>query len=72
MNFGLSSTLYYTSVFCSMSWKSYLIDVLCIVDLKFMEVLLFLDLGKMFHLNAVDNVYQNFVFMTLRKCHTLK
>jgi hypothetical protein len=44
-----------------MSWKSYHIDVLCIVDLKFMEVLLFLDLGKIFHLNAVENVYLNFV-----------
>ena len=61
MNFGLSSTLYYTSVFCSVPWKSYLIDVLCIVDLKFIEVLLFLDLRKIFCLNAVENVYLNFI-----------
>ena len=61
MNFGLSSTLYYTSVFYSMSWKSYLIDVLCTVDLIFMEVLLFLDLGKIFYLNVVENVYLNFI-----------
>lgn len=59
-NFGLSSTPYYTSVFCPMSQKSYVIDVLCIVDLKFMEVLLFLDLGKIFYLNAVENVYLNY------------
>jgi hypothetical protein len=41
--------------------ESYLIDVLWIVDLKCMEVLLFLDLGKIFHLNAVENVYMKFV-----------